>query len=96
VIRATLRNLARNTLSALKGRTRTVRRVAIVSSPRSGNSWVRCVLADILELKQIFVHNCFQAPLILPDNCILQLHWYREPNFQDSLRSNVMRETLNS
>lgn len=89
--RATLRNLARRSLAALKGRTRMVQRVAIVSSPRSGNSWVRCVLADILKLEQIFVHNYFQAPLILPDKCILQLHWYREPNFQDFLRSNDFR-----
>jgi hypothetical protein len=45
----------------------------------------------VLELEQIFVHNYFQAPLILPDNCIFQLHWYREPNFQEFLRSNDFR-----
>jgi hypothetical protein len=91
VTRATLRNLARRSLAALQGRARPVRRVAIVSSPRSGNSWVRCVLAGVLELDQIFVHNYFEAPLILPDNCILQLHWYREPNFQTFLRSHDFR-----
>jgi Sulfotransferase domain len=89
--RAALRNLARHSLTSLRGQAKPVRRVAIVSSPRSGNSWVRCVLADVLGLEQIFVHNYFEAPLILPDNCILQLHWYREPNFQEFLRSNRFR-----
>ena len=89
--KAALRNLVRQSLASLRGQESAVRRVAIVSSPRSGNSWVRCVLADVLGLEQIFVHNYFQAPLVLPENCILQLHWYREPNFQEFLQSNLFR-----
>jgi hypothetical protein len=56
-------------------------RIAIISSPRSGNTWVRSVLGDILGLQQIAVHNYIELESI-PDRCIVQLHWYREPNFQ--------------
>jgi hypothetical protein len=32
-------------------------RIAVISSPRSGNTWVRSVLGDILGLQQFAVHN---------------------------------------
>jgi hypothetical protein len=63
-------------------------RIAIVSSPRSGNTWVRMVLARALDLEEIAVHNWADLPSTLPENCILQIHWYREPNFQSFLRKN--------
>ncbi|MGV7241907.1 hypothetical protein [Caballeronia sp. M23-90] len=66
-------------------------RVAIVSSPRSGNTWVRSVLATTLSLDQIGVHNYVDLPAELPQSCILQLHWYREPNFQQFLVENGFR-----
>lgn len=62
-------------------------RVAIISSPRSGNSWIRSVIRDALDLKEIAVHNYKQISFI-PDRCVLQIHWYREPNFQEFLKEN--------
>jgi hypothetical protein len=62
-------------------------RVAIVSSPRSGNSWIRSTLAGALQAQEIAVHNYLDAPADIPKRCILQLHWYREPNFQRWLLS---------
>ena len=56
-------------------------RIAIVSSPRSGNTWLRCLLRDSLELQEVAVHNYLDADFI-PERCVFQLHWYREPNFQ--------------
>ena len=56
-------------------------RIAVISSPRSGNTWVRSVLGDILGLQQFAVHNYIELDNI-PDRCIVQLHWYREPNLQ--------------
>ena len=56
-------------------------RIAVISSPRSGNTWVRSVLGDILRLQQFAVHNYIELENI-PDRCIVQLHWYREPNLQ--------------
>jgi len=56
-------------------------RIAIVSSPRSGNSWLRGILGDSFELQHIAVHNYLDADNI-PQRCVFQLHWYHEPNFQ--------------
>lgn len=66
-------------------------RIAIISSPRSGNSWVRMVLARTLNLEQIAVHNWRDLPSELPKDCFLQIHWYRAPNFQSFLRENQFR-----
>ena len=60
-------------------------RIAIISSPRCGNTWVRVVLSDILKLEQLAVHNYSELESI-PDRAIVQLHWYREPRFQCFLR----------
>lgn len=66
-------------------------RIAIVSTPRSGNSWVRTVLRDALAMPDIAVNNPRDIPADLPDRVVLQLHWYREPNFQDYLRAHGFR-----
>src|ERR1700722_13128489 len=66
-------------------------RIAIVSSPRCGNSWVRMVLARALNLAEITIHNWKDITEELPNDCILQIHWYREPNFQSFLRKNGFR-----
>jgi hypothetical protein len=62
-------------------------RLAIVSTPRSGNYWVRSVLQDAFGLNEISVHNYMDIDVI-PNRCSLQLHWYREPNFQRFLSEN--------
>ncbi|MBV8376226.1 MAG: sulfotransferase domain-containing protein [Verrucomicrobia bacterium] len=66
-------------------------RIAIISSPRSGNTWTRLVLARALNLQEIAVHNWTDLPGELPTDCIVQIHWYREPNFQSFLRENKFR-----
>jgi hypothetical protein len=66
-------------------------RVAVLSTPRSGNTWVRSVLSRALDLEQIAVHNPLDIPVPLPERVALQIHWYREPNFQAFLRSNRFR-----
>jgi hypothetical protein len=57
-------------------------RIAIISSPRSGNTWIRSVLASALQAQEIAVHNYLDAPADIPERCVLQIHWYREPNLQ--------------
>lgn len=57
-------------------------RIAVVSSPRSGNTWVRQVIAGALGWTELAVHNYTDIVEPMPDKCILQIHWYREPNFQ--------------
>jgi hypothetical protein len=60
----------------------TGKRLAIISSPRSGNLWVRSIISRALDLEELPVFNYRDAPAHLPERCILQTHWYREPNFQ--------------
>jgi hypothetical protein len=69
-------------------------RIAVISTPRSGNTWVRAVLRDSLNLQEIAVHNPRDIPSDLPDRVVLQIHWYREPNFQDFLRANEFRPVV--
>ena len=65
-------------------------RVAIVSSPRSGNTWLRHLLRDGLGLQELAVHNYADVHSV-PERCVMQLHWYREPNFQRFLSENGFR-----
>ena len=60
-------------------------RVAVIGTPRCGNTWVRSVLGEILRLEQFAVHNYTELGPI-PDRAIVQLHWYREPCLQRFLR----------
>lgn len=68
-----------------------ISRIAVVSSPRSGNSWIRSTLAGALSMQEVAIHNYLDAPAVLPQRCFLQIHWYREPNFQAWLRANQFR-----
>ncbi len=61
-------------------------RIALIGTPRSGNTWARRVLRDALALPELAVHNYRDLPSNLPDRAILGLHWYREPGFQTFLR----------
>jgi hypothetical protein len=63
-------------------------RIAVVSSPRSGNSWIRSAIAGALGWEELAVHNYLDVPLAIPNRCFLQIHWYREPNFQNWLKAN--------
>jgi hypothetical protein len=65
-------------------------RVAVISTPRCGNTWVRSVLGDILQLEQLAVHD-FSELESIPDRAIVQLHWYREPHFQHFLLEHKFR-----
>lgn len=65
-----------------------MRRIAIVSSPRSGNTWVRKIIAGAMNIQEIAVHNYLDISGEIPEECVLQVHWYREPNFQKWLVDN--------
>ena len=66
-------------------------RIALVSTPRSGNTWVRLVLERALGLEGIAVHTPGEVPARLPARCILQLHWPREPGFAALLAREGLR-----
>lgn len=49
---------------------------------------MRAVLANSLGLDQFAVHDYRDLPKNIPENCAVQIHWYREPHFQRFLSSN--------
>jgi hypothetical protein len=53
----------------------------LVSSPRSGNTFIRSAIAHCLAIAEIAIHDYRDAPPTLPDDVLLQLHWRREPEF---------------
>lgn len=53
-------------------------RIAVISTPRSGNTWIRHLLASLFDLQ----HNAVGCPddiawSGLPERCLIQLHWHR-------------------
>jgi hypothetical protein len=63
-----------------------VKRLAIVSTPRSGNTWFRYILAKLYQLDHFAVHtpDALDWPA-LPENCIVQLHWHNTVEFRSLL-----------
>ena len=64
-------------------------RVAIVSTPRSGNTWFRYMLAQLYGATQLVVHTPDEIEWKnLPDgNLVLQLHWPPTDDFRRQLRA---------
>jgi hypothetical protein len=61
-------------------------RIAVISSPRSGNTWLRSLLADAYGLEDFAFHNPAEADWsLLPRGCVLQIHWHRTPSFLRTL-----------
>lgn len=51
-------------------------RVAVLSTPRSGNMWLRRLLAASHELDEVSADTPAAVPWrSLPERCVLQLHW---------------------
>ncbi|HTO24689.1 MAG TPA: hypothetical protein VMJ49_02235 [Gaiellaceae bacterium] len=62
-------------------------RVAVVSSPRSGNMWLRRLLVAAYGLEERSAHTPDELDWeTLPERCALQLHWRRTPEFRKRLR----------
>ncbi|HEY9210837.1 MAG TPA: hypothetical protein VIO56_05450 [Methylotenera sp.] len=62
-------------------------RIALVSTPRSGNTWLRLILGDIYELEHFAVHSPDDLNFDkLPKRCIVQLHWQRSAEFIEYLK----------
>lgn len=62
-------------------------KIAIVSTPRSGNTWLRYLLATLYGLEQHAVHTPDAVDWSgLSDNCILQLHWHHTESFSRLLQ----------
>lgn len=65
-------------------------RFAIISSPRSGNTWVRNVLGSALNISTDAKHN-YDEFNDISGSLGIQIHWPREPNFQKFLQVNAFQ-----
>jgi hypothetical protein len=67
-------------------------RLALLSTPRSGNTWLRRLLAQLFAAEEQAVHHpdeiCWQA---LPHACVLQLHWPRTRDLEAKLAAHGFR-----
>lgn len=66
-------------------------RIALISAPRSGNTWVRDVIARSLCLEQYAVHRYWDMPKPLPSRCIMQIHWRRDARFKEYIDGNKFK-----
>ena len=68
------------------------RRIAIISTPRSGNTWLRHLISRLYDLPQVAVHELDdEGWRALPHSCALQLHWRHEEPFVNRLREEGFR-----
>jgi hypothetical protein len=67
-------------------------RIAIVSTPRSGNTWLRGLLAHLFELEERSAHDPAEVDWGgLPSRCVLQIHWRRVEPFVSLLDGHGFR-----
>jgi hypothetical protein len=70
-------------------------RLAVVSTPRSGNSWFRHMLAEVLELEQLAVHRPDEVDWRqLAPRAVLQLHWLPNEAFVSLLEQHDFRPVV--
>ncbi len=63
-------------------------KIALVSTPRSGNTWLRMMVASAYELASTAVHDPFALDWhALPDRSIVQVHWAPEPRFVERVQA---------
>lgn len=61
-------------------------RLAILASPRMGNSWFRHLLVSLYGVTEIAVHDPQDIPWdSLPPRVVLNIHWLPEPEFVERL-----------
>ncbi len=67
-------------------------RVALISSPRSGNTWLRYLLRSACGLTELAENNPWDVDWgSLPDRCVLQMHCHRDHEVLDQLAAHGFR-----
>ncbi|MCA1684913.1 MAG: sulfotransferase domain-containing protein, partial [Planctomycetia bacterium] len=67
-------------------------RLAVISTQRSGNTWLRGLLAEVYGLEEIPVHFPDQVDWEnLPGRFVIQIHWHPEPAFVENLDRHEVR-----
>lgn len=67
-------------------------RIAVVSTPRAGNTWVRHLLGTSYQVPHFARHSMADGDwATLPPEVVLQIHWRREPGFVARLAEHGFR-----
>lgn len=67
-------------------------RIAIVATPRSGNTWLKGLLGSLYDMPDIICDRPDEVPWeTLPDRCVLQLHWCPEPELIELFQRHDIR-----
>lgn len=63
-------------------------RLAIISTPRSENTWFRYILSNLYGLEQYAIHRPNDLDWgTLPENCVVQIHWHKSLEISTLLES---------
>ncbi|HKB06102.1 MAG TPA: hypothetical protein VKD90_28160 [Gemmataceae bacterium] len=67
-------------------------RIAVVSTPRAGNTWVRHLLGTAYQVPHFARHVLSDEDWAgLPPEVVLQIHWRRDPSFEAKLAEHGFR-----
>ena len=67
-------------------------RLAVIGTPRSGNTWLRRLLSAVYSLEEISAHRPDEVDWnALPDRAIVQLHWRGIDSLRSSLQNSGVR-----
>jgi SAM-dependent methyltransferase len=67
-------------------------RIAIISTPRSGSTWMRHLLMKVYQAQGFAVHNPADLDWDnLPERAVFQLHWHRTHWLREQLRKHHFR-----
>jgi len=62
-------------------------RIAVVGTPRSGNTWLKNLLGSLYGLTHVICGRPDEVSWeALPERCVLQMHWCPEPELVDLFR----------
>jgi hypothetical protein len=67
-------------------------RLAVIGTPRSGNTWLRHLLSSAYDIPERPIHSPHDLPWNeLPPSCVLQLHWHPVESFLKRLEDQGFR-----
>ena len=72
-------------------------RIAVISSPRSGNTWIRFLLSSIYGLEQVAVFDPFAFDWAsAPSRCLFQTHWHPTGRLVETLERHQFRVVVSA
>lgn len=70
-------------------------RIALISTPRAGNNWLRHLLVNMYRLSSLQVHAPQEVDWkALPAECLLAVHWHPSPTFLERLQQHGFQSVV--